>query len=705
MKQAKLFINMSEESIPWSKNDPRYSDFWNEEKRKVKEGVIIDGFQFSGWLYWHINHWPIKVDEDTPDAINAEIMEVKPTLRDNELVINSSLLEAERDRKGLTIMGLRQFGKTSFEASYSGRAGILFKGSQNLIMGTSVDDLNNITASIDFGLLNCTPYFRVPRITKDWTKERVLLGMKRKNNDNVVHSTYVIRNTAGGVKTEKGAGVSNLKSNLWDEIGKDDFLRALTATKPAMLGANGWRSIPILTGTGGNIVKAKDAKELFFNPDTHTMLSFIQPDGRKTGLFMSGEYRTDCKYKMNLGDYLISEGILKDIPEDSELFKTKVLISNKEEARAKIDAELKSYLDAGDISNYNAWKSYYPLEIDDMFLSESNNQFPIDACRRQQKNLLANYDPQCVDFYRDESNSVRWKESHLIPISKFPIAPKDVKDAPVIIYEHPELNVPFGTYCIGIDPYNEDSSSSKVNSLGCIYVYKRMYNPMGEMQNSMVASWAGRKDEVKQFHQLCLDICEYYNAIGSVNPENEDKTLLQFFFYKNKGHLFAPSQELSKEISPNTAVKRPVGLAATTKNQQYGMNLIVADAKDEVTRVSEDGEENTYMGVYKIPDPMLLEEMMQYRSKTAGKGIHDGNFDRIVAWYHAIILARYFDIIYPIGRYKSPEELADLEKRRREPKNILHTPFGDFKTQTHNNIFIKDKITPTHRRGFNMFPR
>src|SRR6185437_3348410 len=141
MKQAKLFINMSEESIPWSKNDPRYSDFWNEEKRKVKEGVIIDGFQFSGWLYWHINHWPIKVDEDTPDAINAEIMEVKPTLRDNELVINSSLLEAERDRKGLTIMGLRQFGKTSFEASYSGRAGILFKGSQNLIMGTSVDDL------------------------------------------------------------------------------------------------------------------------------------------------------------------------------------------------------------------------------------------------------------------------------------------------------------------------------------------------------------------------------------------------------------------------------------------------------------------------------------------------------------------------------------------------------------------------------------
>ena len=319
--------------------------------------------------------------------------------------------------------------------------------------------------------MNCSPYFRIPRITQDWGAERVLLGVKMPNNNNIVHSTYVVRNTAGGRKTEKGAGVSNLKCNLWDEVGKDDFLRALTATKPAMLGANGWRCIPILTGTGGNIIKAKDAKQVFFNPDTHSFLSFIQPDGRQTGLYMSGEYRQDCKYEMTLGAYLIEQEILKEIPDDSELWVTKIMVSDKAKAREKIKSELQAYLDAGDMENYFAWKSYYPLEIDDMFLSESNNKFPVDECRKQQKNLLANYEPECVEFYRDEFNKVKFKHSNLTPIKDFPIGPKDFKDAPTIIYEFPEDNVPFGTYIVSVDPYNEDSSSSKINSLGTIYVY------------------------------------------------------------------------------------------------------------------------------------------------------------------------------------------------------------------------------------------
>ncbi len=702
-KKCQLFINMNKEDIPLEEyddkgyplppdrqSDKRYAPFWKEEARKVKHGINIDGWQMSGWLYWYINHWLLKVDEDnTEDSINADILEIRPFIRDNEEIINRNLLRAEKEKRGLPIMGLRQFGKTSFEASYGGRAGVIFKNSQNLIMGTSVDDLNNITASMDFGLLNCSPYFRVPRITQDWTAERVLLGLKLTNNNNVVHSTYVIRNTAGGKKTEKGAGVSNLKCNLWDEIGKDKFLRALTATIPAMVGANGWRCIPVLTGTGGNMTNAADARKLFMNPGTYKMLEFLQPDGRTTGLFMSGEYRQDCKYEMRLGDYLIREGILTTIPEDSELFMTKILVSDKEKARKLIESELASYLDAHDMENYYAHKSYYPLEIDDMFLSESNNKFPTNETRDHQKELLRNYEPLCVDFYRDKSGKPKWRLSDLFPISKFPIEPKDFKDAPVVIIEEPEEGVPFGTYIVGIDPYNEDSSSSKVNSLGTIYVYKRMYNPMGKMQNQIVCYWAGRKKEVKQFHQLCLDICEYYNAVGSVLPENEDKTLIQFFQLKRKGHLLATTLELAVEIAQGKKIQntRKVGLAATTINQRHGMDLIIADAKDEITIVDENGNEDRVMGVYKIPDPMLLEEMLKYKGKSvASRGIHDGNFDRIIAWYHAIILARYFDIKYPAGTWKS-KPTEEEENRRKQP-SVIHTMFGTISKQhQRNNLF------------------
>ena len=702
-KKCQLFINMDKEDIPFEEyeadgrtplppdkqSDPRYVPFWKEEKRKIKNGIDIDGWQISGWLYWHLNHWLLKVDEqDAEDSINADILEIRPQLRDNDFIINTNLLRAEAEKKGLPIMGLRQFGKTSFEASYGGRAGVLFKNSQNLIMGTSVDDLNNITASMDFGLLNCSPYFRVPRITQDWTAERVLLGLKLSNNNNIVHSTYVIRNTAGGKKTEKGAGVSNLKCNLWDEIGKDKFLRALTATTPAMVGANGWRCIPILTGTGGNMTNAHDAKKLFKNPKTYKMLEFLQPDGSTTGLFMSGEYRSDCKYEMTVAEYLIQQGVITEVPKDSELWITKILVSDKEKARKLIKEELQSYLDAGDMENYYATKSYYPLEINDMFLSESNNKFPPEETRQHQKELLTNYEPLCVEFYRDKSNKPLWRTSDLSPIDKFPVGPTEMKDAPVIIYEEPEEGVPFGTYCVGIDPYNEDESSSKINSLGTIYVYKRMYNPMGKMQNCMVASWSGRKKEVKQFHQLALDICEYYNAIGSVNPENEDKTLIQFFQLKRKGHYLATTQELAVEIAQGKKIQnsRKVGLAATTINQRYGMNLIIADAKDEVTIVNENGEEDTMMGVYKIPDPMLLEEFLQYKGKDTGRGVHDGNFDRIIAWYHAIILARYYDVKYPVGVWKATP--TQEEQNRKKQSSVMKTMFGTItKQHPHNNLF------------------
>ena len=159
---SKLYIHIQNPPTP---DDPGYKEFWAEEEKKVLEGVNIDGFQFSGWLYWHINHWCISQDEKLPNGETVS-RQGPPLLRDNELIINEALLKAEdfynpdpakREFKGLVILGLRQMGKTTFESSYSGRSGVIFKGSQNLILGTTLGDLNNITQNIDFGLLNCSP--------------------------------------------------------------------------------------------------------------------------------------------------------------------------------------------------------------------------------------------------------------------------------------------------------------------------------------------------------------------------------------------------------------------------------------------------------------------------------------------------------------------------------------------------------------------
>lgn len=564
---------------------------------------------------------------------------------------------------------------TSFESSYGGRSGVIFKNSQNLIMGTSDDDLNNITASIDFGLLNCTPYFRIPRITRDWGAERVQLGVKKKSGDNIIYSTYVIRNTGGGKKTEKGAGVSNLKSNLWDEIGKDDFLSALTATKPAMLGANGWRTIPICTGTGGNVIKAQDAKKLFFNPGTHTFLEFTQDDGSISGLFMAGWYRQDCKYKTTLAQHLLDTKRLDKIPKESELWKIEIQVSDKEKATQKILSELEAYQKANDTVEYNRWRAYYPLCVDDVFLTESNNKFPKEAIEQRIKWLENHYTPLTVDFFRNVRGFPEWKHSNLKPLIKFPITPLDFKEAPVCIYELPIKDAPAYTYTIGIDPINNNESNDKIVSLASIRVYKRMLSPMDKFKNQTVCSWAGRYSELKEFHELALLISEYYNAIGSVLPEASENTLIQYFKFKRKAHYFAPSSDLqSNVINKNTRSSAKIGLPPSAPNQRHYMNLLVEEANEEIVEVVDDGSEEFYYGVSKEHDVMLLTEMLNYKGKTVGQGVHDGNYDRIISAGTALTLAKYFDTIYPITNF-TPQHIIEERNANYSPK-VIHSILG-----------------------------
>lgn len=661
----KLYINMKDR--PQAPADPAYYqklsqselEFWQEEERKVLEGVNIDGFQFSGWLYWHINHWCINMDDLLP---SGEIIAKagNPLLRDNECILNEGLLLAEdfhnpnpleRMRKGLIILGLRQMGKTTFESSYSGRSGVIFKGSQNLILGTTLGDLNNITQNIDYGLLNCTPWFRTPRITRDWDSERVQLGFKNTKGDNQVWSQYVIRNTAGGKKTEAGAGTT-IKSMVYDEIGKDDFIQAFIGTKPAMIGRFGYRAVPILVGTGGSFEKGEDAKNLFFKPSAHNFVEYTQSDGRITGLFMPGTLRQDCKYKTNLGQWLLDTGRMTHIPPESELFTIPMEATNESKAMEII---MKSRDAARTDPDPKAWLKevmYYPLTVDEVFLTDSNNPFPLKQIEKHVLNLNENYTPRYVNLIRNPDDSITWKMSERVPITKFPVDRDTLTDAPCVIYEEPIPDLPYGTYVCGIDPYNQDQASGSSPSLGSVYIMKRGYDPMGQFQNSIVFSYTGRPRTLKEFYEICEMAIELYKALAL--PENEG-SIIQYFIQKNKEHLLFDSPNLTRYINPLSSTSgRQKGLAATTPNQKHYMKLMYEYTVERIAGNEDDPMMDDEYGVVRIPDPMLLKEMMNYRGKNSGtqRGVHDGNYDRICAFGHALTLSTYMDKDFPVRGYK-----------------------------------------------------
>lgn len=701
-KKPQLFINMDKADIPltilWKDGDPgnrdgkktgtvndkasiandsRWLPFFEEENRKVSEGVTIDGFYFTGWLYWHINHWWINKDKKIKKLLDdgsyfEDIIpdEGRPDLRDNELIINTGLRRATdpTNRNHLLILGARQIAKTTFEASFLGRSGLIYKGSQNLILSTGSGDLNNITAALDFGLLNCTKYFYVNRITKDWDQERVVLGTETKGRDRSVWAQYIIRNTSAGKKTEAGAGVT-IKSGVYDEIGKESWLESFKAAEKAMVSRYGIRAVFIAVGTGGNFEKGEDAKKAMMNPRGHRFVPYKQKDGSETGCFISGLYRQDCKVRTTLAEFLLSDDYreidpdskITSIPEDSELWKTVFWKADKEAAMALIlqDREL-ARLDS-DPRLFLKTVAYDPITVDEIFLTDSNNMFGhlYEALEKHKLNVEENISPRYVDLYREETGTVAWKTSEKRPVSDFPIKTTTNTKAPVVILEEPIKSLPYATYVCGIDPYNQDKSSDAQASLGSCYIFKRMYDPFGHYQNAIVAHYTGRPDTLMEFYKICEMMIDMYSALAL--PENEG-SIIQYFIQNKKDYVLFDSPALTRYINPASATQsRQKGLAPTTPNQRHYMKLMLGYDEEPIIEVI-DGVEVQKFGLIRIQDPMLLKEMMNYKGKESGatRGVHAGNFDRICAFGHCLALANYLDRDFPVLGYKQKEEDSEF---------------------------------------------
>ena len=165
--------------LPDAESD-EYTAFWQNEDKKINEGVTINGFYFSPFIYWHLNFGALYIDEKVG---NRNIRKLgKPQLWDTYLEVDDAIYRAEthtEGKKGLVIVGSRRISKTILTSSYIAHKAITLQGGDNLISALNQPDLNNTTQAVDLILRNLPDYFRFPRIEDDW-KRQVTLGYKDK---------------------------------------------------------------------------------------------------------------------------------------------------------------------------------------------------------------------------------------------------------------------------------------------------------------------------------------------------------------------------------------------------------------------------------------------------------------------------------------------------------------------------------------------
>lgn len=545
-------------------------------------------------------------------------------------------------------------------------------GLSHSVVGFSDSDLSNIGEYCEYGLDHVHPFFRINRTKTDWSSG-VTLGKRMSNGVRDVHAIISIANINMGRKTstQKTAGLTPATA-IFDEVGKGPIKKPYTAAMPSYDTPYGWRLSPILAGTGGEVELSKDAQEMFSDPETYNLLVMDWDilnrramkgktwKERKWAMFVPGQMaNSGVKRTIGLGDYLGK-------PDDKKLNKIKIDATDFEASTNKLNEERKK-LSTKDRVAYTSHTMFYPFTIDDCFLSSSQNLFPVEYAIKHKNDLLESgqYSGMLCDVFLESGNKLGTTKSNK-QLAGFPFS-GGVIDAPVQIFEMPQSNrFDDFIYVSGSDPYKQAKSDTP--SLGAFYVFKRRVGIRDPYAYRIVASYVSRPSSIDQFCRTCEVLQKGYGAICLM--ENADQMYEQYLNRKSgmpaSFFLFAGEAIANKYVKAGSRQNSKLGLYPTPGNQNLLFSCVVDYCWQDFVIGYDDqtGLDITVKGIELIDDIALLDEIIQYKP-----GL---NVDRIIAFGHALVLARYFDD----NNYMPKSKIEEMNNARKEDAYKHHEVYA-----------------------------
>ena len=535
-------------------------------------------------------------------------------------------------------------------------------GLSHSVVGFSDSDLSNIGEYCEYGLDHVHPFFRINRTKTDWSSG-VTLGKRMSNGVRDIHAIISIANINMGRKTstQKTAGLTPATA-IFDEVGKGPIKKPYTAAMPSYDTPYGWRLSPILAGTGGEVELSKDAQEMFSDPETYNLLVMDWDilnrramkgktwKERKWAMFVPGQMaNSGVKRTIGLGDYLGK-------PDDKKLNKIKIDATDFESSTNKLNEERKK-LSTKDRVAYTSHTMFYPFTIDDCFLSSSQNLFPVEYAIKHKNDLLESgqYSGMLCDVFLESGNKLGTTKSNK-QLAGFPFS-GGVIDAPVQIFEMPQSNrFDDYVYVAGLDGYKQAKSDTA--SLGTFYIFKRRVGIRDPYAYRIVVSYAARPSSIDQFCRTCEVLQKGYGAICLM--ENADQMYEQYLNRKSgmpaSFFLFAGEAIANKYVKAGSRQNSKLGLYPTPGNQNLLFSCVVDYCLQDFVIGYDDqtGLDITVKGIELIDDIALLDEIIQYKP-----GL---NVDRIIAFGHALVLARYFDD----NNYMPKSKIDEMNNARKE---------------------------------------
>jgi hypothetical protein len=363
------------------------------------------------------------------------------------------------------------------------------------------------------------------------------------------------------------------------------------------------------------------------------------------------------------------------------------ILKEREEWKMKLNPE-----------QYQLRISQKPTNIAEGFAYRKESIFPQGLIQKQLKKIEdKEYHYEQIELNRTHEG-IEAKRTSKLPISTFPVDKKmQDKSGSIVVWERPIKNPKWGSYYASIDPVSEGKTTTS-DSLCSIYVYKNAVEITRETpegiehiieKDKVVAAWCGRFDDINKTHERLQLIIEWYNA-WTIVENNISLFILHMIKAKKQKYLVPKNQILFlKEIGANKTVYSDYGWKNTgTLFKSHLISYAIEFLREEIDEdLDEEGNTiSSTLGIERIPDPMLLKEMLAYQP-----GI---NVDRLVSFAALIAFAKVQQSNR--GYLKVKETDASLEKSQ----NLYKLKYSPFKNIGRTTSTLKRK---TRRSGFKNF--
>ena len=653
--------------------------YWDDQKDKCRKGVIYKNKDKTWYLtrdyYMWLNFLPIYDKEEKAYGF-AKVRDAQYHMALYELL-------AELNNKHAAIFKKRQIASSYFHMGKIINTYWFEEGSVCKI-GASLKDYINDKGSWKFleeyrDFLNeHTAWYRQsnPEKVLLWQQQiEVKIGNKKtsKGLKSKIQGASFEKNATTGVGGpttyffHEEAGIAPKMSETYEYL------------RPAMSSGMVTTGMFIAAGSVGDLDQCIPLKDMVLNPTNNDIYAvetnLLDKDGTVglSGLFIPEQWSMP-PYIDDYGNSLVEEAL-------------DAIIKEREEWKLKLNPE-----------QYQLRISQKPTNIAEGFAYRKESIFPQGIIQKQLKKIEdKEYHYEHIELERTH-DGIKAKRTSKLPISTFPVDKKMTdKSGAIVVWERPVKNPEWGAYYASIDPVSEGKTTTS-DSLCSIYVYKNAVEISRETldgveqiieQDKIVAAWCGRYDDINKTHEQLQLIIEWYNAWTVV--ENNISLFIQYMISKKKQKYLVPKQQILflKDIGSNKTVYQEYGWKNTgTLFKSHLVSYAIEFLREEIDEDLDD-EGNTIsstLGIERIPDPMLLKEMLAYQP-----GV---NVDRLVSFAALIAFAKVQQSNR--GYLKVKETDSSLQKSQ----NLYKLKYSPFKNIGRSKSTLARKAK---RSGFKNF--